>query len=116
MALMPTVKLVDLYVPSFDCVFGFYFLHINFFEFYVNRYRHELFDNAFGIEWMNNNDNQSKKKTINEKCTNDQNQIEIQSISILLFEFDQSTIIHIKLNGITTIEQTFVEYKLNLLH
>jgi hypothetical protein len=61
---MPIVKVVDLYVE-------FYFHFFEIFIFYLYRYRHELFDNGFGIEWMSVNDDESRK-TITEESINEQ--------------------------------------------
>jgi hypothetical protein len=63
MALMPIVKVVDLYVK-------FLFLSKRRFVFFVYRYRHELFNNDFGIEWMDDSDNEPRK-TITEESSND---------------------------------------------
>lgn len=38
------------------------------------RYRHELFDNGFGIEWMSENDDESNK-IITEEFINEQDSI-----------------------------------------
>jgi hypothetical protein len=65
---MPIVKVVDLYVEFF-----FFF-----FKFYLYRYRHELFDNGFGIEWTNENDDESRK-TITEESINEQDAINNQN-------------------------------------
>jgi len=67
MALMPIVKVVDLYVKFFT----FFYQNENVFFF---RYRHELFNNDFGIEWMDDSDNEPTK-TITEESSIDQDLI-----------------------------------------
>jgi hypothetical protein len=41
---------------------------------YFYRYRHELFDNGFGIEWISENDDESRK-IITEESINEQESI-----------------------------------------
>jgi hypothetical protein len=49
-------------------------LKINIDVIFVYRYRHELFNNEFGIEWMDDSDNEPTK-TITEESPNEQDSI-----------------------------------------
>ncbi|CAF1319459.1 unnamed protein product [Adineta steineri] len=113
MALMPIVKVIDLY-------------------------RHELFDNGFGIEWMDDNDDEPSK-TITEESTNDQDSTNNQnhinsnrsrSVITVRSTANKTTCLpaHIwrslakivpgdvvvELNGVSTAGQTVLEFEKNL--
>ncbi len=74
MALMPIVKVVDLYVVGFSSQ------EILSLTFNLYRYRHELLDNGFGIEWTSESEDESRK-AITEESTNEQDVIDHQNQS-----------------------------------
>ncbi len=57
MALTPIVKVVDLYEICFS-----YLNKID--SFFRNRYRHDLLENGFGVEWMDDNDENHSKNSV----------------------------------------------------
>ena len=60
MALTPIVKLVDLYE---NFLFTFDLSKILFIS-RLNRYRHDLLENGFGVEWMDDNDENHSKNSV----------------------------------------------------